>query len=159
MMSSAIYEKIRRRWCRGLLAAAIAAAAAGCGIFIPAGEPPAGNIVDNGEFARVRDLDDLESRLVIRLTVSAMTYRESFANGLFIESDGRMKEIMERIAADAAGSAGFKVITGERRERSSWVLQGKVADGNIYVRLCPPGTPDQPPVWSDTAPAAILPPL
>ena len=145
---------------RALMAAVIAVAAAGCGSFLPAGDPPAGNIVDNGEFARVRDLNDFESRLVIRLTVSAMTCQESFATGLSIEADGRMKEILGRIAADAAGSAGFRV-TDQRSGKSSasWVLQGKVANGNIEVKLYPPAAPAHQPVWSETAPAAILPPL
>ena len=155
MMSSAIYEKIRRRWCRGLLAAAVAGAVSGCGMFLPAGEPPAGNIVDNSEFARLRDLNDFESRLVIRLTVSAMSSQAGFRE-LFIDADGRVKDIMQRIAADAAGSAGFRVT--DQRSKASWVLQGKVAGGNIEVNLYPPEA-SAPPEWCETAPAAILPPL
>jgi len=85
----------------GMAAAVLILAAAGCSSFLPAGDPPDGNIVDNSEFAVVRDLNDFESRLVIRLSSAAMMYR-NFPGGLFIEAEGELEKILYRVAADAA---------------------------------------------------------
>ena len=134
---------------RGLTSAAAAllllTAAAGCRA-LPAGDPPAGGITDNGE-RRAETFAALRSRLATRLAASALAAPAPWRL-LKLECDPELLELAAAAAGEAAPVAGFAVLRGEEGEAGApaAIFRGRRSEtGWEFTLLSPRGET----LWSD----------